>query len=363
MRRLAPLCTLLTACAHLSVTVDILDKNCLDDADVLAASVERELAAFRAKTGAGKFGEAPGKLRSELADFYRRLVPKGIVDSADIDQMVETAGTKIDAAIEGAEASYASAAAKAEAARRATGESRADLYLEAAALLEAGKARLRELSQAIADETDGVIADALQGLVASDRAPLVRAKDDLDRRVDGELRSLTGGLGLFDDPLADRVLHSPEACWDGVFGKTYACGALGNTDIAIKLESLGHFTIKGVRVDAAKITQATFKVLEQGIALFAAAAGVPAPAQGSATAGADTAGDEVLQAERRREQARSARRLSRLAALALLDAILAQKDALGADGTRRSAVAGVRTTFGVYRSQLDPVLDTQGERR
>jgi hypothetical protein len=59
------------------------------------------------------------------------------------------------------------------------------------------------------------------------------------------------------------------------YNTTIARTFFGNSDIAIKMESPGEFTIKGVRVDADEAVKTSFKVLNQGIKYLAYAQGIP----------------------------------------------------------------------------------------
>src|SRR5262249_5124925 len=76
---------------------------------------------------------------------------------------------------------------------------------------------------------------------------------------------LIGNAGLLDDPRASAVVYAPDRYWGRRFNNTFCKGSFGNTDCAVKMEGLGSFTLKGVRLDATKITQATFSVAREAI--------------------------------------------------------------------------------------------------
>ncbi|NGZ95146.1 MAG: hypothetical protein CV089_03255 [Nitrospira sp. WS110] len=172
--------------------------------------------------------------------------------------------------------------------------------------------------------------------------------------IEQKLVSLTGGAHLLDDPLAPIVIAAPNAFWKGVYNETTALGTMGNTDIAIKMETVGTFTIKGLRVDASKVTEASFDVLKQSIRMVAAAYGVPLPAtekkpqqdsSGSAT-------DILMTTDEIRQSADRKRLLSKTAALTLLDLIVAQRSDLTSSSTRKTAIQNLKHSFEAYKGQL-----------
>jgi hypothetical protein len=101
---------------------------------------------------------------------------------------------------------------------------------------------------------------------------------------------------LLDDILTSSVVHSPYKFWRRVkvskdfsqvnykgtqlklksaYSRTLVRTLLGNSDIAITMENKGHFTVKGVRLDAAKVAEATFKGLTQSIHFLAMTTNAP----------------------------------------------------------------------------------------
>lgn len=168
------------------------------------------------------------------------------------------------------------------------------------------------------------------------------------------LQSLTGGLDLLDDPLAPVIIGAAPQYWKGIFNKTDAFGTVGNTDIAIKMETIGTFTIKGIRLDASKVTEATFDVLKQSVRMVAAAYGIPTPADQTSANSGDTGSPTniVLSIDQVRQASERKRLLSRRAALTILDLIVTQKDNLTNDGKRKAAIQQLKMFFEAYKTQL-----------
>lgn len=70
--------------------------------------------------------------------------------------------------------------------------------------------------------------------------------------------------------------HSKQtnSCWVAVVDETRSTAHGGNGDIAVTLRDDGTFTVKGLRLDAAKLTEAIFKVSTQAVCLVASIYGV-----------------------------------------------------------------------------------------
>ena len=172
-----------------------------------------------------------------------------------------------------------------------------------------------------------------------------RIANKAGRRLGG----MIGDAGILDDPAASLVVTAPERYWRGTFNKTFGDGTLGNTDVAVKMQGLGDFTLKGVRLDATKVTPAVFQGAILLTKLAAAYVGVPVgAASGGGTDGAPQAhlGDDLLEADTVRREARRRRALSKLAAVEVLDAITAERQAItqqeGNDATANAAIAEAR---------------------
>jgi hypothetical protein len=210
----------------------------------------------------------------------------------------------------------------------------------------------------------------------SDRAAKQSALEEAKEataRTDKIVQGIIGDRGILDDPLASSVVYAPESYWrrpqapHGI-NETYAAGNWGNTDIAVKMESVGDFTIKGVRLDASKITQATFAVTRQAVKTVAALYGIPTGgAPGSAPAPSapfDETSIAFTSPDERRAAADEAYLRRRMARMSVMETILIQRDALtnpatttDAEAARAVAIATVKATFAANRSDLDGTAD------
>lgn len=187
--------------------------------------------------------------------------------------------------------------------------------------------------------------------------------EPVERRFD----SIVGNAGLFDDIAASTVVTAPEQYWRGTFNEAYGSGHGGNADIAIKMVSLADFSMKGLRLDATKVTPAVFQGVTQAISVAAAAYGVPVgavrPAGQAATQPA--IGDDLLEADRTAAEADRKRTDSRLAALRVMRTILDRRAAITAaqpaageanagavSAARADAVKQIKAAFGDARGAI-----------
>lgn len=108
----------------------------------------------------------------------------------------------------------------------------------------------------------------------------------------------TFGASIINDKYASLVTRVPEKYWKRYRNRvnitttdnladykvssskrarinfTKVCTFLGNADIAIKMDSPGSFTVKGVRLDASEVIKASFDVFQQGIKYLAYSNGI-----------------------------------------------------------------------------------------
>lgn len=160
---------------------------------------------------------------------------------------------------------------------------------------------------------------------------------------------------LVDDPNASVVLYAPESCWSAQYGKANGYGYFGNSDIAIKMEGPGNFVVKGLRLDASKMTQALFKGLNQGLMLLTSAYGVPSSKSGTGQQATepDSVYDDVASAEQLKLDSTFSIQQSRDRLLRLFEEIVAQRAALDDDKTFKAALTNIKTTVANYRTQVE----------
>lgn len=326
----------LAGCARMSVQVDIFDRRGLAPEDALEATVG--LAASQHTIVAAQDGYARRQviIVRAIGDYYQKLVGALVIAPDDLPGFVSKIRIRVSTEL-----------AKLAAARDAAGQ-RAQR-----ALLQTGEARRREFRAAMDEFTGADLRwEQFYAQVLSEIDEDVQSQNDLSHLTKshllearlklvepGKLRLdlLTAGLGLFDDPYAAYLVNAPERYWQGVYNRAHGSGAFGNTDLAIKMEGPGMFTVKGVKQGASKLTQASLQVLKQGVQMVGAAYGLPLAGLSNKPVAA--VGDLAGQAGELVEAA-TVPALSRRATVDLLDALLAERGALAAAdaGERRKAL-------------------------
>lgn len=173
---------------------------------------------------------------------------------------------------------------------------------------------------------------------------------------------------LLDDLLTSSVVHSPKRFWKlmkvksdfslsykktnkkSPYSRTLVRTFMGNSDIAITMENKGHFTVKGVRLDAAKVVEATFKGLTQSIHFLAMTSGVPVKKDDSEV----PLLPELEQLSKARAETRENIQLFNESILQVANTVLLQQvDLLGTDATKKTTALKVtKDAFDSHRVQF-----------
>lgn len=354
----------LSACSSaLTVQVDIYDSKGLSSHDAVQSALEREGARHVYLAKSGQYLNAAADIKFQLANYLKFLSSPeiGLIKLEQSSKSQLAASTLVEETITAAVQTRDMAL---QDLRRAELTEKPDdkkaFLATASTRFTTASNNLNELRSSIFKPYQGALKDYLASIKSAampDTAKLDRITSMQiisESAVEKNLQSLTGGLDLLDDPLAPVIIAAPPQYWKGVYNKTTAGGTIGNTDIAIKMETIGTFTIKGLRLDASKVTEATFDVIKQSVRMVAAAYGIPLPADQTSTKSGDTGSptDMVLSIDQVRQAAERKRLLSRAAALTILDLIVTQKDKLVSDGNRKAAVQQLKKSFEAYKTQL-----------
>jgi hypothetical protein len=351
-----PACT-----SSLGVKVEIFDPKGVTSDDARMSALQREGAKHAYLARSGQYSKAIDDLQTQLSTYIHLL------SSPEISVMTITAAPKIEqTAFARVKDTITSAVQTRDAAmqdlRRAEnlGNDREKLLSDASDHFITASKSLNELRSEILKTYQGPLRNHLASI--NSRTDLNTTEVDritskqkaTDFAIEKNLQSLTGGQDLLDDSLAPIIIAAPSQYWKGIYNKTDATGTIGNTDIAIKMETIGTFTIKGIRLDASKVTEATFDVLKQSVRMVAAAYGIPTSADQTTGNSGDTGSptNTVLSIDQMRQTAERKRLLSRTAALTILDLIVTQKDNLADNNKRKIAVQQLKKSFEAYKAQL-----------
>jgi hypothetical protein len=356
----------LCSCAQMTVNVSILDQKFWSSPEQLSNSISMQVAEVAIMRENGRFARVRESMKAEwLKEFdpyFKKLVAEGKVDPNDRSKLVNSLAKSVDTSFKEADLDFNKAFKELGKASAVLppGE-RLGILFQAQSHLESGYGRIFHAEARAATDLNAELKGA-------NELELDKAAEVVKSKIETQLEGLIGEHGILEDPLASAVVFAPESYWqrpDSPSGinETYATGMFGNTDIAIKMEAVGSFTIKGVRLDASKITQATFAVGRQAIKTVAALYGVPMPTTEvkttqptPATPFAETA-IGFQSPDRRRAAAEEELLRRRLARLMLMETILIQRKALTDPAVtaeaRATAVDTVKKLFTANRAQLD----------
>lgn len=114
------------------------------------------------------------------------------------------------------------------------------------------------------------------------RESSIRAMDEFSRGGPAvsasslqQAASLIGSDGLLRSEVAHAVTHATDELWVTDFDRSKAVARLGDTNVAIKMETRGNFTIKGLSFDPSEVARVASKVMTQSLLAFSSIAGVP----------------------------------------------------------------------------------------
>ncbi|WP_250486979.1 hypothetical protein [Caballeronia sp. GaOx3] len=360
-------CAELAACARLQVDVSILDRRYWASAPRLRDSIANEVADINEKRVSGQFFGAQEDIKRQVRTALDELAgPKSgyKLSALTVNTVYASMSHNTDQSFSQAGQYYSKAFTELIELQNSDLPYDTTQLLSIQREIDAGNGELRSLADSLSVDLRKAI-----GLDVSPGRKDTRGAQTIaqtERSITSKINSIVGINGILNDPLASSVVYAPESFWkrpESPYGinNTYASGIFGNADIAVKMESVGSFTIKGVRLDTSKITQATFATGRQTIKAVAAVYGIPLPAPGAATAPGPASGAVVPEVdigfaspEEQRDNAQMAMNRARVAKLNVISAILAQRNALqGSDDTQRAtAVNIVKSVFNANRGEF-----------
>ena len=166
--------------------------------------------------------------------------------------------------------------------------------------------------------------------------------------------------GLFNDPLNSIVVQAPKSYWRKVYNKTVARNWIGNTDIAVVMETPGNFFIKGVRMDAENVTAALANTVNTGIQMLAKVNGLPVKADGRIDTAEQNQQKSILKQEMNRRTIIKEKSIQeqtfKLSAISIMDIILSNADSLESETGYKDALQQIQSVYSIQKNQLDTLL-------
>lgn len=220
-------------------------------------------------------------------------------------------------------------------------------------LLAARRALGKEVIDFFEADTRRKLAGLSEALADPEQATELEAA--LARKVDSATRlQNTGGVSIADLPDAYVVASAPDEVWEPRFNRAFGRGFFGNLNLAIKLDTLGHYTIKGLTFDPREVARVASKVTTQSLLLAAQIAGVPVGAvqgeDGIAALAGTSAELTQLQAETIEREATLRDR--RDALLDIAGAILRERGRIRDADTRDAAAEAIDATYQAHKPRL-----------
>jgi hypothetical protein len=342
-------CMLAAGCTRMSVEVAILDgeyRDSLLSGSGIAGSRARSVAA---RIRNGDYNKKRLELKNSIDKAYEELVKANMIAKSDRQTMQNSVDSAIDERISEARTLHEQAlSAKDE-------ESARELFRK-------GDDRLAELVRQVTKEIEGT------GVNLAANTPVANAAASVKNTAAKLEGFLSSDSSILSDSNAPFVAGAPEEKWHGVYNETFGNAFFGNHDIAIKMESLGNFTLKGMRVDARQATQAMGKIVKSGVRMIAAAYGLPLPSASTGDAQAAKEADvqvseDVAGADQKKRLAEARLDNSRQAAASIMDAIAAHyANATNASGNvapdqQKTARSAIQKAFETNK----PLLAGEGE--
>lgn len=335
----------LSGCARLAVRVDVLNPVYWSSPPYLNSVTLSRVVEFGLAIRDGRFVNQREDLKANVQQAVEQAVKEGTTAEVEAPKLIKNYNKTIDREFESARRDFLNAYDQAVATGKETDQAK-NSY-------EDGSSKLRLLVASLEKGIRGNL-----GLHEDQSSPTLQT---FQQGAQGVLTGLIGGAGIIDDPRAGAVVYAPEENWKGQYNQTLCSGWLGNSDCAVKMEGLGDFTLKGVRLDATKITQATFSVAKEAVQVVAAVYGIPVlnePAQAGTSATAASGGQTttgISSPVKRQADAETAVAQIRQVRLGMFETIVAQRQAINGDAAARaSAIKTIKNVIHTFSTQLNP---------
>ncbi|MGJ3233179.1 MAG: hypothetical protein ACFE0P_15420 [Oceanicaulis sp.] len=203
---------------------------------------------------------------------------------------------------------------------------------------------------------------------AAEGAPDQEAQSALETRVTAAAvraqraieRSIIADGSLVGSGFAYPLASLDEAFWEERYNEARGLGYFGNTNIVIRMNHLGDFSVKGLSFDASTVAAVAGKAATQAVLLGAQIAGAPVTTQAQSGQGSGEAADTnaLVTASQRVQAAQlslagadASEDARRMALIELGFAVLNEENAIKG-GDHESAAAAIDDVF----STLEPIL-------
>lgn len=353
---IAPL--LLTSCTMMKVQVQVIDRENIRQAPVvIAESLAEAVSKVESNLNSGFYHTTQTQIQNTLEEVKKNILDRGESNENDVNSYFNNIGKTVDSIIsqsqsshiKGLEAYYVASIIDKNGTNAE--EKKKELYLKARYSFHSGNVLLLDLASIL--EQDLKI--RLKGLSEEVKRKRDEEATALVEKVRGQ--GVAQGNPLADDPMLSIVIHAPKKYWKGISNKTVARTYFGHSDVAIAMESLGKYTIKGVRLDASNIVANSYKAMNFSLQLLAGAFGAPPQRVGvqQEMVETDNATEaiQLINTEEEKAKLEKSRQLNRLAAVSMLDAILSRTEELSNPAKTQKTVRDIQIIFNNYKPNFE----------
>lgn len=181
-------------------------------------------------------------------------------------------------------------------------------------------------------------------------------KDAAMQTVEASKRSLIAGQGLVEDPYAYTVASAEDHLWAHQFNTVIGRGTFGNLNMAVKMEDLGDFTLKGLTFDPSDVARVASKVTTQALLLASQISGVPV---NLATSDTTSGGEGLRVSSKRLADAESTQTLEEAkieaheeGLMAVAATVLREWPSLESDAQRAAGIAAIKGSFAANKPRI-----------
>lgn len=196
-------------------------------------------------------------------------------------------------------------------------------------------------------------AEVQSAAVAGAQTAIEAAEDSLSAAITTVDRSIIADGSLVGSGFAYSVASLDEQFWRRRFNQARGMGFFGNSNIVIRMNQTGDFSVKGMTFDANSVAAVASKAATQAVLLGAQIAGAPVTSQptGSSSNGLVSASARLVQARDSVATAQAREDARRLALMELGFAVLNEQGAVES-GDREAAAAAISAVY----TELAPLL-------
>lgn len=193
----------------------------------------------------------------------------------------------------------------------------------------------------------------------------------IDKNIDlseaSRINRISQGFGTFGDPLASYIIHAPETIWsldpkatNDKFNRAFARANFGKADMAVIMEDIGQFQLKGARVDAKETIQAISKSANMTLNLVAKSMALPISLPStnadSSTKYSSSGQNAIYDAELAKRDFAKSQREFELYSLSAIDAIILNSKQINNVIDSTALINSLKSIVTQYQTSLNTII-------